>query len=190
MMSPTLARTRERAIHLAHTLTDAIRRREKELELSEFRWRFALEGSGSGLWDWNLEDDSVWYSPRFKQMLGYAEDELGNDLSEWSDRIHPEDRERTLAAEVDMADQEAALLDIADQAARPARRMAAIGLGQLGIGRAGCALDGAAGDEQEEPVQVLRQALGGGQRLLTRLGRQDRLAGTGASDREALAECV
>lgn len=94
----SLARTRERGLQLAHTLTDAIRRREKQLEESEFRWRFALEGSGDGLWDWNLADDTVWYSPRFKQMLGYAPDEMGNGLAEWSDRIHPEDRERVLAA--------------------------------------------------------------------------------------------
>lgn len=94
----SLARTRERGLQLAHTLTDAIRRREQQLEESEFRWRFALEGSGDGLWDWNLADDTVWYSPRYKQMLGYEPDEMGDGLSEWSDRVHPEDRERALAA--------------------------------------------------------------------------------------------
>ena len=94
----SLARTRERGLQLAHTLTEAVRRREQQLEQSEFRWRFALEGSGSGLWDWNLEDDSVWYSSRFKQMLGYADDEMGETVEEWRERIHPEDRERTLAA--------------------------------------------------------------------------------------------
>ncbi|MBY4595014.1 CHASE domain-containing protein [bacterium BD-1] len=94
----SLARTRERGLQLAHTLTEAIRRREKQLEESEFRWRFAVEGSRDGLWDWNLADDTVWYSPRLKEMLGFAPDEMGNTLSEWSDRIHPEDSERTLAA--------------------------------------------------------------------------------------------
>lgn len=94
----SLARTRERGLQLAHTLTDAIRRREKQLEESEFRWRFALEGSRDGLWDWNLANDTVWYSPRYKEMLGFAPDEMGDGLAEWSERVHPEDRERTLAA--------------------------------------------------------------------------------------------
>ncbi|HEU0153826.1 MAG TPA: CHASE domain-containing protein [Arenimonas sp.] len=94
----SLSRTREHGLQLAHTLTEAVLRREKQLEESEFRWRFALEGSGSGLWDWNLADDTVWYSSRFKQMLGHADDDFGDGLEAWSGRIHPEDRERTLAA--------------------------------------------------------------------------------------------
>lgn len=93
----SLARTRERGVRLAHSLTEAIRRREKQLEESEFRWRFALEGSGDGLWDWNLADGVVWFSPQLESMLGFAPGELGNRVEAWSDRIHPEDRERTLA---------------------------------------------------------------------------------------------
>lgn len=93
----SLARTRERGLKLAHTLTDAIHRREKQLEESEFRWRYALEGNGEGIWDWNMVEDTVWYSRRYGEILGYDEGELGEQFSQWPERIHPEDRERALA---------------------------------------------------------------------------------------------
>ena len=67
------------------------------LEESEFRWRFALEGAGDGLWDWDVANVAVYYSKRWKEMLGYSEEEVGSGLEEWSGRIHPEDREVALA---------------------------------------------------------------------------------------------
>jgi len=94
----SLARTREGGLQLAHTMTETIRRREKDLEESEFRWRFALEGSGDGLWDWNLDHGTVWFSHRFEQLLGFGPGELEHRLDAWSDRIHPDDRERKFAA--------------------------------------------------------------------------------------------
>ena len=67
------------------------------LRESEFRWKFALEGNGDGLWDWDVRDNSVFFSKRWKEMLGYAEDELGTTLDEWKNRIHPDDLAATLA---------------------------------------------------------------------------------------------
>jgi diguanylate cyclase (GGDEF)-like protein/PAS domain S-box-containing protein len=64
---------------------------EHELRDSEIRWKFAIEGSGDGLWDWNIPDSTVFFSRRWKEMLGFEEDEIGNDLSEWSSRVHPDD---------------------------------------------------------------------------------------------------
>ena len=66
---------------------------EDALRVSEHRWKFAVEGSGDGIWDWNAETNEVFYSKQWKEMLGYEADELSNSLSEWSDRIHPEDRD-------------------------------------------------------------------------------------------------
>ena len=60
---------------------------------SEQRWLFALEGSGDGVWDWDYPSGTVFYSRRFKEMLGYAEDEIGTGLNEWTDRVHPADRD-------------------------------------------------------------------------------------------------
>jgi len=63
----------------------------KRLTLSEQRWQFALEGSGDGLMDWDLQTNQVLFSKRWKAMLGYEEHEIGNHPDEWKLRIHPED---------------------------------------------------------------------------------------------------
>ncbi|TXI92477.1 MAG: EAL domain-containing protein [Aquabacterium sp.] len=61
------------------------------LQAAEERWRFAIDGSEIGLWDWNVPDNTVFFSTRWKTMLGHDESEIGNELSEWSSRIHPDD---------------------------------------------------------------------------------------------------
>jgi len=63
---------------------------QEQLAASELRWKFAIEGSGDGLWDWNLQDDSVFFSNTWKEMLGFSKDEIGNTLDEWSSRVRPE----------------------------------------------------------------------------------------------------
>ena len=67
------------------------------LAQSEERFNLAMEGANDGLWDWDLERDEVYYSPRWKDMLGYGENELSGDPEEWRGRLHPEERERVLA---------------------------------------------------------------------------------------------
>jgi len=64
---------------------------EQRLYEAEERWRFALEGAGEGVWDWNLATNEVMFSKRLKQMLGYAEEDLQDHLDEWTKRLHPED---------------------------------------------------------------------------------------------------
>ena len=63
------------------------------LQSNEERWAFALEGSGDGVWDLNLQTNQANYSKRWKEMLGYSEDEIIPTNQEWVDRIHPEDTE-------------------------------------------------------------------------------------------------
>ena len=58
---------------------------------AEQRWKFAIEGAGDGLWDWNVPQGTVFFSPKWKSMLGYGQDEIGGGLDEWSKRVHPED---------------------------------------------------------------------------------------------------
>jgi len=59
----------------------------------ELSWIYAIEGNRDGVWDWNAITDEVYFSPRWKEMLGFDEDEITNNLSEWDKRLHPDDRE-------------------------------------------------------------------------------------------------
>ncbi len=76
---------------LAHDISARVKA-EKAWHDSEARWQFALEGSGDGLWDWNAVSNQVFFSRRWKEMLGYSESEIGNSLSEWESRVHPDDK--------------------------------------------------------------------------------------------------
>ena len=69
---------------------------EKALRDSEERFSLAVQGTDAGIWDWDLRTDAVYFSPRWKSMLGYTEDELQHEFSEWESRLHPEDRERAM----------------------------------------------------------------------------------------------
>jgi PAS domain S-box-containing protein len=71
---------------------------EEFLRESEFRWKFALEGAGDGVWDWNIQTGEAFYSQRYKEMLGFAENEIGNTSDEWLKRIHPEDAPGAMTA--------------------------------------------------------------------------------------------
>lgn len=70
---------------------------ENKLKESEERFDLAMKGTQDGLWDWNLLTDTVYFSPRWKSMLGYEEDEIKNDFSEWEKLVHPEDLDNALS---------------------------------------------------------------------------------------------
>jgi len=72
--------------------------RESALAESEFRWKFAIEGSGDGLWDWDIVTNKVFFSESWKQMLGYADNDISNKLSEWERLVHPDDLNDALQA--------------------------------------------------------------------------------------------
>lgn len=55
------------------------------------RLLLALNASGDGLWDWDAGSNSVYYSPRYIEMLGYRPEEFPADLRTWEEKIHPED---------------------------------------------------------------------------------------------------
>jgi diguanylate cyclase (GGDEF)-like protein/PAS domain S-box-containing protein len=83
------------AVALARIGTQLSHKRAQEgLRESEERYALAARGANDGLWDWNLQANVVYFSTRWKSMLGYQESEIGDKPDEWLDRIHDADRER------------------------------------------------------------------------------------------------
>jgi diguanylate cyclase (GGDEF)-like protein/PAS domain S-box-containing protein len=70
-----------------------LRREVLQRGLAEERWKFALEGAGEGVWDWDLVTDETYYSKRWGEIFGLSEDEIDRGLDDWEKRIHPEDRQ-------------------------------------------------------------------------------------------------
>jgi PAS domain S-box-containing protein len=93
---------------IIHDITERIEA-ERALTEAESRWQFALEGSGDGVWDWNIAASTVHYSRQWKALLGLANQEVGDGLSEWDSRLHPDDRDAIFAALQRHIDGESAL---------------------------------------------------------------------------------
>ena len=84
---------------LLRSIRYAIERQQAEEELreSEERYALAVRGANHGLLDWDLEADKIYFSPRWKAVLGYGESELSSDPGEWLGRVHPNDLNRLRA---------------------------------------------------------------------------------------------
>jgi diguanylate cyclase (GGDEF)-like protein/PAS domain S-box-containing protein len=82
---------------MLHNITDRKKsealliERNEALRISEERYMLAANGSNDGLWDWNLTSGEIYYSARWKSMLGFHENELKPVPGEWFDRVHPDD---------------------------------------------------------------------------------------------------
>lgn len=95
-------------IIVASEITDMVRQEDKSdslmtavaraLELSEERYYLAVRGSNDGVWDWNLRTDECFFSPRYKELLGYRDDEFTNVFESLKSSIHPADVEGVLEA--------------------------------------------------------------------------------------------
>ncbi|HIJ74764.1 MAG TPA: EAL domain-containing protein, partial [Candidatus Hydrogenedentes bacterium] len=94
----TLASEFDRAVA---RLDEDIRERERAEEAlreSEERYALAVEGAHDGLWDWNLRTNEIYFSPRWKSMLGYDDAEVRREPEDWLSKVHPEDRPLVLAS--------------------------------------------------------------------------------------------
>ena len=77
-----------------NTMVNSLAMREQSLKESEEQFSLAMQGANDGLWDWKIANNQLYFSPRWKSMLGYAETELENTLETWQELIDPDDLER------------------------------------------------------------------------------------------------
>ena len=78
---------------IAHDITTR-KQTDDKLRVSELKWKYALAGSQDGIWDWNVVTDEIFFSERWKTMLGCTVEKIPNDLSAWDKRVHPDDKEQ------------------------------------------------------------------------------------------------
>ncbi len=71
---------------------------QEKLRNSEETLTLGWRGAGDGMWDWDVESNRVTFSDRFKELLGYQPDEIPHHFNEWANRLHPEDKDKTLLA--------------------------------------------------------------------------------------------
>lgn len=71
----------------------SLKKMEESLRESEQRYALAAEGANDGLWDWDLQKNEIYFSSRWKSMLGFMDDEIGQRAEDWFDRVHPDDLE-------------------------------------------------------------------------------------------------
>ena len=72
------------------------RQMEEAVRQAVERLDMAVRSSGDGLWDWKILENEVWWSPRFKELVGYGRQEEDDGLQGWRARLHSEDRDRVL----------------------------------------------------------------------------------------------
>ncbi|MCB0212907.1 MAG: PAS domain-containing protein, partial [Anaerolineae bacterium] len=71
---------------------------EQALQLGQERYHLATQAAAVGVWDWNLQTGEFYLDPTIKAILGYADEEIPNDLNIWAEYIHPADRQAVMAA--------------------------------------------------------------------------------------------
>ena len=79
------------------TVRDISNRKSLELANQKLTTRLSLafSGNGDGVFDWDMENDTIYFSPTWKRMLGYSNDEIDNLFSEWEKRVHPDDLQKS-----------------------------------------------------------------------------------------------
>lgn len=85
---------------------------EEALRKSEERYQLVVRGANDGIWDWNLAKDTVYYSPRYKEILGYTDEEFPNVADSWRNAVHPDDLNRTIEANIECIEGKVDLFEV------------------------------------------------------------------------------
>ncbi|QZA88528.1 PAS domain-containing protein [Salinarchaeum sp. IM2453] len=87
-------------VRIAGIIRDITDQKQREQTLKELQERLelAIDGANLGIWDWNIQTDSVTFNDNWATMLGYDPDDIGSHLNEWERRVHPDDLDAVQAA--------------------------------------------------------------------------------------------
>lgn len=92
--------TNEELIALEEELKEQfeeLERHRNALIVSEQRYKLAVEGADCGIWDWDVENDICYFSPKWKNYLGYSDDEVNNTFDAWTELLHLEDKSHAIS---------------------------------------------------------------------------------------------
>ena len=80
--------------HLLESFIDITKRKQAEgaLRRSQEQFALAVQGSNDGIWDWDLRDNRLYLSPKWKEQIGYRDEELVNAFATFEDHLHPDDK--------------------------------------------------------------------------------------------------
>ncbi|WP_276134845.1 PAS domain S-box protein [Polluticoccus soli] len=80
--------------HLAYFIIDDITSKDR-LELMENKWKMALDASGDGMWDYNLQANTIYFSDRWHEIFGYSKDEISGSVEKWTSKVDLQDVEES-----------------------------------------------------------------------------------------------
>ncbi|MHC2991605.1 hypothetical protein OB13_08370 [Pontibacter sp. HJ8] len=93
-----LKEAEEKLVRLNNELERIVENRTRELASSEERFRLVSMATNDVVWDWDLATNTIWWNDSLQNMLGYDENQMGEGINSWFDKLHPEDKEQVVSS--------------------------------------------------------------------------------------------